>query len=35
GFGFELETAAMSAKIAIAAAIILTAATWLIALNVG
>jgi succinate dehydrogenase / fumarate reductase cytochrome b subunit len=35
GFGFELETAAMSAKMAIAAAIILTAATWLIALNVG
>jgi succinate dehydrogenase / fumarate reductase cytochrome b subunit len=35
GFGFELETAAISAKMAIAVAIILTAATWLIALNVG
>lgn len=33
--GFELETAAKSAKMAIAVAIILTVATWLIALNGG
>jgi succinate dehydrogenase / fumarate reductase cytochrome b subunit len=35
GLGFELETAAISAKAAIAAAVVLTSATWLIALNVG
>ena len=35
GVGFELETAAKSAKIAIAAAITLTVSTWLIAFNVG
>lgn len=35
GLGFELETAAKSAKMAIAVAIILTVATWLIALNGG
>jgi len=35
GVGFELETAAKSAKMAIAAAVILTVTTWLIALNVG
>jgi len=35
GLGFELKTAAISAKIAIASAVILTTATWLIALNVG
>jgi len=35
GVGFELETAAKSAKMAIAVAIILTVATWLIALNAG
>jgi succinate dehydrogenase / fumarate reductase cytochrome b subunit len=35
GLGFELETAAISAKVAIAAAVVLTSATWLIALNVG
>ena len=35
GVGFELETAAMSAKMVIVAAIILTMGTWLTALNVG
>jgi succinate dehydrogenase / fumarate reductase cytochrome b subunit len=35
GLGFELETAAISAKAAIAGAVVLTSATWLIALNVG
>jgi succinate dehydrogenase / fumarate reductase cytochrome b subunit len=35
GVGFELETAAKSGKMAIAAAVILTVTTWLIALNVG
>lgn len=35
GVGFELETAAKSAKMVIAGTIILTAATWLTALNAG
>jgi succinate dehydrogenase / fumarate reductase cytochrome b subunit len=35
GVGFELETVAKSAKMVIAGAIVLTVATWLIALNVG
>lgn len=35
GMGFELETADKTAKMAIAGAIILTVATWLIAVNAG
>jgi succinate dehydrogenase / fumarate reductase cytochrome b subunit len=35
GVGFELETAAKSAKMVIIGTIILTAATWLTALNAG
>lgn len=35
GAGFELETVAKSAKMVIAGTIILTAATWLTALNAG
>lgn len=35
GVGFELETAAKSAKMVIAGTIILTVATWLTAFNVG
>ena len=35
GLGFELETVDLTAKLAIAMAIVLTVATWLVALNVG
>ena len=35
GVGFELETAAKSAKMVIVGTIILTVATWLTALNAG
>ena len=35
GMGFELETVDMTAKLAIAVAIVLTIATWLVALNAG
>jgi len=35
GMGFELETADMTAKLVIAMAIILTIATWLVALIAG
>ncbi len=31
GYGFELDTVDMTARLAIVAAIILTAATWLVA----
>jgi len=33
--GFELETVDLTAKLAIAMAIILTIATWLVALGLG
>ena len=35
GLGFELETVDLTAKLAIAMAIVLTIATWLVALSVG
>jgi succinate dehydrogenase / fumarate reductase cytochrome b subunit len=35
GVGFELETVEKSSKMVIAGAIVLTAATWLIAFNAG
>ena len=35
GLGFELETVDLTAKLAIAMAIVLTVATWLVALSVG
>ena len=35
GLGFELETVDLTAKLAIAMAIVLTVATWLVALSIG
>ena len=35
GLGFELETVDLTAKLAIAMAIVLTIATWLVALSLG
>jgi succinate dehydrogenase / fumarate reductase cytochrome b subunit len=35
GMGFELETVDLTAKLAIAMAIVLTIATWLVALSAG
>jgi len=35
GLGFELETVDLTAKLAIVMAIVLTIATWLVALSVG
>lgn len=35
GWGFELDTADLTAKLVIVGAILLTAITWLIALNAG
>ena len=35
GLGFELETVDLTAKLVIAMAIVLTVATWLVALSIG